>query len=61
MRRLHLLDHLNAILKNEDIARRAKQHIASRIKTHTRKDMLRLAREAAAVALPTAAGMATVV
>jgi 2-polyprenyl-6-methoxyphenol hydroxylase-like FAD-dependent oxidoreductase len=61
MRRLHLLDHPSAILANEDVARRAKQHIASRMKTHTREDMLRLAREAAGETPLNTAGTATVV
>ena len=60
-RRLHLLDHPAAILTNEDVIRRAEQHIGSRLKTHTREDMLRLAREAAAEAAAlNTAGMAAV-
>jgi len=61
MRRLHILDHPAAILKNEDVIRRAENHIASRVKTHTREDVLRLAREAAAATPLNAAGMAPVV
>lgn len=47
MRRIHLLDDPAAILGNTDVHERAERHIASRIKTHTREDMLGLARDAA--------------